>query len=128
MYDDIRSQLYEQYRDVVTRIVHLSLRDLAESARTAFTDATTIVMSVSDQGAYLVLDHAEDRTGQVVADAEQLEAADIDAMSTAGNLSTDNIGFGAWKPYAPRDPATRTYRLDIAAALTISPAQFTPLP
>ena len=74
-----------------------------------------------------VLGYAEDHTGQIVADSEQLAAAGVDEMTTAGNLFTDRAGSQAWKPYAPRDRAGHYYRLDIAKALTIPVTAFTPV-
>jgi hypothetical protein len=128
MYTEIRARLYEQYQDACTRIALLSVRDLAESVQAAFADATTVVMSDSDQGGHLVLDHVEDRAGQIIADRDHLEAAGIDEDSTAANLSTDDISYPVWKAYAPRDQSRVRYRLDIDAALTIPITAFSPRP
>jgi hypothetical protein len=124
MYEAERQNLYAQYRDAVRRISLLSVRDLAQTVRDIWPNATHVILDDSDQGRYLCLSSVKNCDDEI-ADEESLEDEGVDSMTTAGNFSTENIGRETWSVYIQAGPRGHgPYQLDVEKALAIDPATF----
>jgi hypothetical protein len=118
-FDEQRAALFEQYRAACAAIALLSLKELATALKEAFPDAEILVLRDAEPGDHLGFECAEDSTGQIAADSEQVEAAGIDADTIASNLGNYDIGRVTWLRYAPYDRRGNVYRCRIRQVIDL---------
>lgn len=130
MFDTEREALYRQYQESTTKIVLMSLLDLAMSVRQEEPSAKYIHIEASDQaGGGYVCTGVTDAEGELLADdLEELDDDEGLEMKTLGNLQDGEFATEAWQLLAENDPSkVGEYRIDIDVVLErVTPADFAP--